>query len=89
MCYFYSWFNIEFKLTCVREVILWLKKAMSYYPYSVVVFVLFFFFFLFTLKNLFLVLFFGKKHNPLKRDHNDTRNKERLFNERFSNLVVK
>ena len=53
---------LEFKLTHVWVVILWLKKAVSYYPYSVVVFS---FFFLFTLKNLFLVLFFCKKHNPL------------------------
>ena len=61
MCYFYSWLILEFKLAHIRVVILWLNKAMSYHPYSVVVI----FFFLFTLKDLFLVLSFCKKHNPL------------------------
>ena len=37
-CWFFPGLILEFKLTPVRVVILWLKKGVSYHPYCVVVF---------------------------------------------------
>ena len=46
---------LEFTLAHMRVVILWLKKALSYLPYSV----------LFYIEGLVSCVIFCEKHNPL------------------------